>query len=93
MRALNKTVLIKPIEAEKKTLSGIVTIESKNAPYKKGVVVMKAADAAQPIEAGQTVLYYVRNIQLKDLPLDGELYDLVAEGGLLLDLEESKVTL
>jgi hypothetical protein len=93
LRALNKTVLILPIAGEKKTTSGLVQIESKNAPFKKGIVIMKAADATQPIEAGQTVLYYSRNIMLRDLPVDGVCHDLVSDNGLLLDLEETKITL
>jgi co-chaperonin GroES (HSP10) len=93
MRALNKNILIRPIASEKETKSGLLVTESKNPTFKKGVVVLKAADASQPIEVGQTVLYYSRAIQLRDLPVDGEFYDLVADQGLLLDLQESKIIL
>lgn len=92
MKTLNKLVLVKVIEQEKITTAGLVIpIESKNNPYKRGRVMVVAADCIQPIKVGDEVLYYRKGVQSADLPLDGEVFDLVTENGIALQLEGAKV--
>lgn len=80
---LNKLVLIKVLDQEKKTKSGIHIPIQNNLPYKKGVVVMIAKDCIQGLKTDDVTLYSGRTVQSANVPIDGVIYDMVREEGFM----------
>ena len=81
-RPLNDYLLIKPLPPEKKKGSIIIPLNH-DLPYKAGIVFLPSAFATQTF-AGEKVLYYKRGIVQADVEVDGQLYDLVKEGSLMI---------
>ncbi len=83
-KVLAGKVLVKPVEAETKTQSGIIIPDSaKEKPLKGSVVLVGAAkkDEAVEVKVGDTVLY--GKYSGTELQIDGEDYLLINQSDIL----------
>jgi hypothetical protein len=92
-KTMNRIIGIEPslLDDKIKGTSLFSGTNTKNLPWQKGVVRLKAEDAVQPIEVDKVVLYLKRGILAPAVPLDGRDLDLVHETAILVQPDEEAI--
>ncbi len=87
IQPLHDYVMLKDTKPEEVTRGGIVIPDSARKKSTEGIVVAKAADAAEEVSIGDRVIY--REYSGTEITSEGEKYRMVPSGDLLAKYVES----
>ncbi len=87
VQPLQDFVMLEAVEVENVTKSGIVIPDSAQKKPAEGIIVAKAADAADEVAIGDRVIY--KEYSGTSIKVDGETYLLISSGDLLAKYVES----
>jgi chaperonin GroES len=86
LQPINGRILVKPIEAKKKTSGGIYLPDTAKEKVQEGEVVAVAEDATEEVAVGDHVIY--KEFGGTEVKFNGEDYVLLTEDDLLAKYEE-----
>jgi len=86
LQPINGRILVKPVEAKKKTSGGIYLPDTAKEKVQEGEVVAVAEDATEEIAVGDCVIY--KEFGGTEVKFNGEDYVLLTEDDLLAKYEE-----
>ncbi len=86
LQPINGRILIKPIEAKKRTSSGIYLPDTAKEKVKEGEVIAVADDATEEVAVSNHIIY--REFSGTKVKFEGEDYVLLSDDDLLAKYEE-----
>jgi chaperonin GroES len=86
LQPINGRILIKPIEAKKRTSSGIYLPDTAKEKVKEGEVIAVADDATEEVAVSNRIIY--REFSGTKVKFEGEDYVLLSDDDLLAKYEE-----